>query len=521
MEKKYNLDNLSSFLDSISSSNLETLHSKAIAWLLNLPNTQINLKDFFRSSIFELEEDSEVEHIVSLAEVASHDLISLLIVEKEFRLVIWENKIKADFHQKMKSQLPYQKQIELSDYVKSLIDKTLEKYQKDWLRGISQPYWYQIRWLLWKLHSGNEIKEKILTPLIKNISNNDSIIKINNLTIGRSGHKSNKDHELASYIYENMKVDWVILSPHEEENIKIFNNSKWNGLKFIGSDNDSEPIKGDTALLKGILEIAEHDSLKEWKFITYQVFLKQIQSLNENGVAREYLKYLNIHKDFIRVSNSENNSQESRVWDLEQLLEIYGKLRSENFDFEWLASGSERNGHPLLNIIISSIKLSDVNTQILEKILDIHKVKNSKMNGISIKLQIQGAVKLQFAHCAYHHVRFKNTKEPKKNIEDYKVFVFKLLFQMFTNNSTSVQLNSWENITEKKQNFDSPNEREEFIKEHLSSNIGIKLRVTENTPSSKTGLSYTIKNADKTDLDSNDIIKIIHSISAFANKSNS
>jgi hypothetical protein len=41
------IEDLSLFIAAISSSNLETLHSKAIAWLLNLPNTPVDSKCFF------------------------------------------------------------------------------------------------------------------------------------------------------------------------------------------------------------------------------------------------------------------------------------------------------------------------------------------------------------------------------------------------------------------------------------------------------------------------------------------
>ena len=90
------MNSLSNFIASVASSNLETFHSKAIVWLLNSINDS-NHKIFTRiiknSNIPE-----GAQHINSIAEFKSHDIISLFKAGDKYHLVFWENKIKADFH---------------------------------------------------------------------------------------------------------------------------------------------------------------------------------------------------------------------------------------------------------------------------------------------------------------------------------------------------------------------------------------------------------------------------------------
>lgn len=514
------IEDLSLFIAAISSSNLETLHSKAIAWLLNLPNTPVDSKCFFFKTIINREKDSDFEHVFTIAEVANHDLITLLIIENKFRLIIWENKIKADFHQKKISQLPLKKKPKKSNDKLVPIYKILETYENTWLRGISQPFWYQIRWLLWRLIDENEIKEKIICPIINELEKFnrpkfDRLEKMINSKSGQNGRKMKKE-EMVNYIDENTEVDWVVLSPHKEEHIKIFHNSQWNGNKSIDSNIESGQIKGDSELLKKIIDISENISIPEWKYTTYDELLKKdLHQKSDNAVAKAYLQYLSGNKDFKNVSLNgfgvstkgqikivNDNEDESDTvndtegeYNLQYLLEIWYRLNEKNshLDFEWLTSGSERNGNPLLNIIIGSIKLSKENTNELNKILVIpEKVKESKMNEIGVTLQIQGKVKLQFAHRAYHQVKMNN-------IQDYKCYVFNLLSQ------------NWNN------SFKSKEDRLKFIRNNLVSGVNTEYIFKENSPSSKTGLSYTIENPKQGFMNERNVNEIIEAISRFLN----
>ena len=490
---------LSSFIEAISSSNLETLHSKAIAWLFNLPNSPIDLKGFFLSIIFNFSKDSEFEHVVTIAEVASHDLLSLLLINNEFVLVIWENKIKADFHQKKKSQLPLKKKTKKSEEeLDERFDKIceiLKKYENDWLRGISQPYWYQIRWLLWRLKDGNEIKEKIISPVVDELEEFDKqkfdrLEKIINSKSGTNERKLDKAG-MVQYIDGNMRVDWVILSPHKEEHIKIFHNSQWTGLKSFDSGNKTTHIKGDFKLLEDIKTISRDTQISEWKYTTYKSLYKHLNFKRDNSVAKAYLDYVR-YNDYFEIYNESSNPKK-REWDLNHLIEIHRKLSKENLDFEWLAAGSERNGHPLLNIIIGSIKLNKEKTDELKKILDIPpEVHKSQIDEIGVKLQIQGAVKLQLAHRAYHQVKMKN-------LEGYKSFVFNLVSQNWIND------------------FSHKEDRLKFIKNNLVADVNTEYTFSENSSSSKTGLSYTIKNPKQGFVNEKNVREIIKAISIFLN----
>ena len=499
MRNDYILNELSSFIESISSSNLETLHSKAIAWLFNLPNSPIDLKGFFLSTIFNLSKDSEFEHVVTIAEVASHDLLSLLLINNEFVLVIWENKIKADFHQKKISQLPLKKKTKKSeeelDEIFDKICEILNKYENDWLRGISQPYWYQIRWLLWRLKDGNEIKEKIIYPVVDELEKFDKqkfdrlekIINSKSVTDERKLDKAG----MVQYIIGNMRVDWVILSPNKEEHIKIFHNSQWTGLKSFDSGNKTTLIKGDSKLLEDIKTISPYTQISEWNYTTYKSLYKHLNFKVDNSVAKAYLDYVR-YNDYFEIYNESSNPKK-REWDLNHLIEIHRKLSKENLDFEWLATGSERNGNPLLNIIIGSIKLNKEKTDELEKILDIPPaVHKSQINEIGVKLQIQGAVKLQLAHRAYHQVTMKN-------LEGYKSFVFNLVSQNWIND------------------FSQKEDRLKFIKNNLVADVNTEYTFRENSSSSKTGLSYTIKNSKQGFVNEKNVREIIKAISEFLN----
>ncbi|MGC6415330.1 MAG: hypothetical protein ACON5K_11555 [Bacteroidia bacterium] len=487
-------DELGSFINSIASSNLEPLHSKAIAWLLNLSNSPIDVKDFFLSTIFNSHPDTAFEHIVTIAEVANHDLLSLVSINNEFRLVIWENKIKADFHQKKKDQLPLSDKIIESKPVLKRINEILKKYDTDWLRGISQPFWYQIRWLLWTVKNDNEIKEKIIIPLIdEDKKKKNQLKKVIENKLGSTANKVDRN-ALVKYISENIKIDWVILSPHEEKNIKIFHKSQWKGFKYFDKYSDSEQINGDSDLLEQIIKTSGFQSNMNWKYINYhQLYSKINHYKKDNTVAHAYLYYLKTSNDFNTIRFDNGGDQQKYEWDLDHLLKIHSKLNGDNLDFEWLVSGSERNPNPLLNIILSTIPLNKKNTYKLNDILDIPEdVKKSKINEIGVKIQIQGKIKLQFAHLAYHHVKLKDN-----SVENYKEFIFQLISQ------------DWNT------SFKSKEDRLKFISNNLFSGVNTELIVKENSPSSKSGLSYTIDNPKQGFMDEKNVVEIIKAISTY------
>ena len=114
------------------------------------------------------------------------------------------------------------------------------------------------------------------------------------------------------------------------------------------------------------------------------------------------------------------------------------------------------------------------------------------MNEIGVTLQIQGKLKLQFAHRAYHQVKMNN-------IQDYKCYVFNLLSQ------------NWNN------SFKSKEDRLKFIRNNLVSGVNTEYIFKENSQSSKTGLSYTIENPKQGFMNERNVNEIIEAISRFLN----
>jgi len=129
----------------------------------------------------------------------------------------------------------------------------------------------------------------------------------------------------------------------------------------------------------------------------------------------------------------------------------------------------------------------------LKKILDIPpEVHKSQIHEIGVKLQIQGVVKLQLAHRAYHQVKMKN-------LEGYKSFVFNLISHNWIND------------------FSQKEDRLKFIKNNLVADVNTEYTFRENSSSSKTGLSYTIKNPKQGFVDEKNVREIIKAISIFLN----
>ena len=91
----YDTDSLSDFIQSVASSNLETFHSKAIVWLLNTIEDS-NHKIFTRiikNSII----PEGAQHIKSIAEFKSHDIISLFKARDKYHLVFGRIKSRPTF----------------------------------------------------------------------------------------------------------------------------------------------------------------------------------------------------------------------------------------------------------------------------------------------------------------------------------------------------------------------------------------------------------------------------------------
>lgn len=97
--EEYSEQDLVTFIESVSSSNLETFHSKAISWMLNdsKDNSELLGRLYTKATAKSF---SEIRHIATKAEIMSHDVVTLLCVDSKYELIILENKIKAGFHQK-------------------------------------------------------------------------------------------------------------------------------------------------------------------------------------------------------------------------------------------------------------------------------------------------------------------------------------------------------------------------------------------------------------------------------------
>lgn len=447
-------DRLSSFIQSVGSSNLETFHSKALAWTLH----ELDSKSGFFKWLFKKATGRDCVSCVyhgSVAEVSQHDLVTTLSVEFregnwETHVIIWENKIKADFSQKAVSQLPKS--------TDSHTTTTLRNYEGAWLRGISQPYWYQIRWLLWVREHHHKWKR-----FLKDACPRDE--------------SKPQGHQILPT--EVRGVHWLILSPFKEEELNIFYNNCWSGSKWRADK--SAHLKGDRELVKSIA--ADEDALNDWRFCSYEELFDAVKNhLDEahyQTVLGIYIEYVqkNLSSTERLFSNDEENN--SNPWTPSRMLEVYEKLKDDpRFMFYWSIGGSAHVGLPLLNI---SMRLGG-NFESVSQSPEIHwiqsdqRVAKSSVDYVMCSIQIQKTVKLQFAHKAYDYVKIASS-------ESYAMGVHGALGNNKSNDKS---------------------ERISFIQNQLA--VSGKFKVSkENLPNTKTGLSYSVL-LEKGDLESTDDI---------------
>lgn len=436
-----------SFIEAVASSNLETFHSKGIAWTFNnLPETD----SFFTRLMgraHEFDAGSAV-HLGTQAEVENLDLVTAIDVSEEnsdavrHHLIIWENKIKAGFSQKKVTQLP------LSAH-SSEITKQAKDYEKRYLRGISQPYWYQIRWLLWMREEGQDTWRDFLKKVAP-----------------------------ATWADETVEVHWMILSLFDQKSLETFYAPFWKGS---GWHEGNEPV-GDQILTATL----DHDTqLNDWKFMTYSELVGELRLACGNLQQSPLTSYVGFLEDEFGdagspltalVSTSGTNAQD---WNLTKLLALFDPLKRLNaFDFFWEPSGSSNSGFPLLNISLRPggrfENAGRRGNEIWSSAIAVTSsdLQTSDVDFIKCSIQIQQTVKLQFAHHAYDIVRLKNR-------DAYISAVFDCLGCPADNSSTSQG-------------------RKEFIETIINaqgrpthSNKFIAFR--ENKPFRKTGLSYTIR----------------------------
>jgi len=447
-------NSLRSLIDSVASSNLETFHSKAIAWTLNSLESVDENAAFF-CWLFEKATGrscEKCEHLGTVAEVSNCDMVTTLKVTDihghvQNHLIVWENKIKADFSQKTIGQLPFR-----PDKLKRKIDA----YGDRWLRGISQPYWYQIRWLLWKRETDNNWVDFLAAVC-----------------------PQQNDKEDQQLIEEQKKypVHWLILSPFDQGQLEIFYESQWQGNRWEYG-NSTEP-NGDIALVNSLIDA--EDRWNNWRFCTYRELSTSLQTALSTSLKG---KPLNEYVDYMgqNLSNSQQLYSANREsdWTPSRLLEVHEQLKDDKrIAFFWSVGGSSNSSSPLLNI---SMRLGGEfegvcasNDKFEGIFLDKEKgslgdVAKSKVDFIQCSIQIQGTVKLQFAHRAYDHVRIRSASA-----------YIKAVHSALGKNDTDGESNS-------------RGDRVDFLNNRLQAAGISQFEISkENRPKTKTGLSYSVR----------------------------
>lgn len=383
------MNTLSNFIENVSSSNLETFHSKAIVWLLN------TIKDSNHKIFTRIIKNSNIpegaQHIKSIAEFKSHDIISLFKAGDKYHLVFWENKIKADFHFK-RVDISKPKKTEDKDYSEKL--KRSEEYQNAINRGFSQPYYYQVRHHLNLALKGSTWLEQFS----KNLGIDKKIRE------------------------EQIDYHWIIISPHNEDELEKFHYGTWYGYKL---NKECEYLsKGD----KGFIEDLNFNKYTCWKFITYQkLFENAYQNLEQTQQA--YVQYIKSEKYFRVTSN--NNS-----WSVDSLLNLHDKLRkNHDYIYKWNITGSAKAPNPLLNICFSLDKFigNQAHSTLPEfqKILNYNKIagfksQKTEADRITCNVQLQGkAIKVQYSHWDYDNVKLSG-KDANRGL-DYAKAMFSFL----------------------------------------------------------------------------------------------
>lgn len=435
----YDKYSLSHFIKSVASSNLETFHSKAIVWLLN------TIKDSNHKIFTHISKNSNVpegaQHIKSIAEFNSHDLISLFQAEDKYHLVFWENKIKADFHFKKIDTSKRKKSLSNETYYEKL--SKIEDYQ-NWLnRGLSQPYYYQVR------HHLNCLLDD--STWLNELSEN--LVYENTLT---------KD---------NVDFHWIILSTYTEAELDTFHHGTWNGYYFKTRNEHS--LRGDKNFVKNLNFLGYSD----WKYFTYQSLFKDLESdLSEIQLA--YVSYVSGSEVFAKLYNKD-------TWTLEELMSVHEKLEGgkNRYAYKWNIAGSANAPSPLLNICFTLEKFMGKyghstlpefqKTLKYTKICDAEGL-NTEVDRITCNVQLQGkAIKIQFSHWDYDNVTLAK-KDPDRGL-DYAKAIFHY-------------------ISPESKILDTSSLKETLIKWLRPYRIEVS-RI--NLPTTKTGLSFSLKASEK------------------------
>lgn len=433
---------LSHFIENVASSNLETFHSKAIVWLLN------TIEDSNHKIFNDIRKNCNVpvgaQHIKSIAEFNSHDLISLFQAEDKYHLVFWENKIKADFHFKRidSSKL---KKIKDEEYSEKL--KRIENYQNAINRGFSQPYYYQLRHHLNLALKGNTWLEKFFKSL---------------------GIKKKIREDRVDY-------HWLIISPHSKDDLEKYHFGTWHGYTINKAH--KHLLVGD----KNFVMNLNFSGYSEWKFITYQSLFMDLKS-DLTEIQGAYVAYARGSKVF-------KNSYSEGLWTLEDLKLIHKELEKSKTSctYKWNITGSANAPNPLLNICFSLSKFigKQPNSTLPEfqKILKYtkiagSKIQNTEVDRITCNIQLQGkAIKIQFSHWDYDNVTLAR-KHAERGLEYAKA-----IFQFITPESNII---------------DASCLKKALIKWLDPYRIDIS-RI--NFPTTKTGLSFSLEEKKKYKID--------------------
>lgn len=430
----YNKDSLSDFIQSVASSNLETFHSKAIVWLLNTiedSNHKIFTRIIKNSNIPE-----DAQHIKSIAEFKSHDIISLFKAGDKYHLVFWENKIKADFHFK-RVDISKPKKTKDKDYSEKL--KRIEDYQNAINRGFSQPYYYQVRHHLKCLLDDSTW----LNEFSKILGNENTLTK------------------------DNVDFHWFILSTYTEAELDTFHHGTWNGYYF--NTRNEHSLRGDKNFVKNLNFFGYSD----WKYFTYQSLFKDLESdLSEIQFA--YVSYVSGSEVFAKLHSND-------TWTLKELISVHDKLEGgkNRCAYKWNIAGSANAPFPLLNICFTLEKFmgkyGHSTLPEFQKTLEYTKISdgevlNTEIDRITCNVQLQGkAIKIQFSHWDYDNVTLA-----KKGL-DYA----KAIFHYISPESKIIDTSSLKDTLIK------------WLKPY-------RIEVSRiNLPTTKSGLSFSLKATEK------------------------
>jgi hypothetical protein len=466
---------LHSFIRDVAQSNLETFHSKAICHVLNLLETEELIAVLTKCEFHTLENQStfkewlkkgDIQEHFSVAEVSDHDIITCLRKKNdtEFIFLIWENKIKASFN--------------LYDTNK-IWDKTVEEESKKaWkeIPTVTQPTYYQLRWLIEQQTKIPISKSKFIVKIINEIHNRQL-----NISQERSGSEYKKSIFLLGkndkVKLDNIKISTacIILSPYDTGIFRTVYQKYWQ----LTSNENSE--------LKIIHKInAENkDPLID--------NLSHLQFINIKDISNQILKTLNVDKsgfiaciylNYVQKIDTEEKVAK-KICQFNKYNEIIKKLKEFcNLKYEWDMSGSSHSGDILLNIIfptpkITFDKVDDYYSENLKNFENIFSTDRSLKNkSVRWAIQLQGdTCKLQFAINDYEKTKLR--KEKINGVppnEFYTRVIMDPILQYAQINSDDLKIPKRESAVLKI--FELEKDSLEMAK--------------ENKPKSKSGLSYTI-----------------------------